>query len=104
LDDRTRCGTVIRTSKKLTFGAVFHQNQVAKPEAAIFSESEKPLKGVNTPASAIKTYDLPLPKPKKVTISGKLPGIKKAMKMVPVTSHREFAIFVHKHRESGYTA
>lgn len=90
--------------KKLTFGAVFHQNQVAKPEAVIFSESEKPLKGVNTPASAIKTYDLPLPKPKEVTISGKLPGIKKAMKMVPVTSHREFAIFVHKHCESGYTA
>lgn len=90
--------------KKLTFGAILHQNSVAKPEAASFSVSEKPLKGVNTPAVTIKTYDLPLPKPKASTTNGKFTGIEKAMKMVPISSRREFAMFVHKHRESGYTA
>lgn len=90
--------------KKLTFGAGLHQNPLAKPEAVSFSGSEKPLMGVNTPAAIIKTYDLPLPKPKGATISGKLTGIEKAMKKVPVASRREFAMFVHKHRESGLTA
>ena len=90
--------------KKLTFGAVLHQNPVAKPEAVSYSGSMEPLKGVNTPAATIKTYDLPLPKPKEATTSGKLAGIEKAMKMVPVASRREFAMFVHKHRDSGQTA
>lgn len=90
--------------KKLTFGAILHKNSVAKPEAASFSVSEKPLNGVNTPAVTIKTYDLPLPKPKASTTNGKFTGIEKAMKMVPISSRREFAMFVHKHRESGYTA
>ncbi|MBF9773382.1 HNH endonuclease signature motif containing protein [Enterobacter asburiae] len=90
--------------KKLTFGAILHQNPVAKPEAASFSVSEKPLKGVNTPAITIKSYGLPLPKPKASTTKGKLKGIEKAMKMVPISSRREFAMFVHKHRESGHTA
>ena len=62
------------------------------------------MKGVNTPAITIKSYDLPLPKPKASTTKGKLKGIEKAMKMVPISSRREFAMFVHKHRESGHTA
>ncbi|UER85765.1 HNH endonuclease [Enterobacter cloacae] len=94
--------------KKLTFGAVLHQNPVAKsevkPEVISFSGNEKRLEGADTSAATIKRYDLPLPKPKEATIRRKLTGIEKAMKMVPVASRHEFAMFVHKHHESGYTA
>ncbi|HCM8051203.1 TPA: HNH endonuclease [Klebsiella pneumoniae] len=90
--------------KKLTFGAVLHQNPVAKPEVISFSGNEKRLEGADTPAATIKRYDLPLPKPREATMRRKLTGIEKAMKMVPVASRHEFAMFVHKHHESGYTA
>lgn len=88
----------------MTFGAVLHQNPVAKPEVISFSGNEKRLEGADTPAATIKRYDLPLPKPREATMRRKLTGIEKAMKMVPVASRHEFAMFVHKHHESGYTA
>jgi hypothetical protein len=74
----------------------------AKPEIVSYSGSVKPLNGVNTPAVNIPTYDLPLAKPK--VVSHKLEGIEKAMKMIPVSGRREFAMFVHKHQASGQTA
>lgn len=88
--------------KKLTFGAVLPLTPSAKPEIVSYSGSVKPLNGVNTPAVNIPTYDLPLAKPK--VVSHKLEGIEKAMKMIPVSGRREFAMFVHKHQASGQTA
>jgi len=86
--------------KKLTFGAVLQKNPVAPTEAVSYSGSAKPLKGVNTPAATIKNFDLTLPKPKEGNPAGKYPGIDEAMKLIPPHQRREFALFVHKNRET----
>jgi hypothetical protein len=65
--------------------------------------NQRKLGGTDTPAVAIRTYDLPIAKPKAATQTGKLSGIEAAMKRIPAAQRHQFALFVHKHLASGMT-
>ena len=88
--------------KPLTFGTVQDIGERVTPRQ-VEGFNQRKLGGTDTPAVAIRTYDLPIAKPKAATQTGKLSGIEAAMKRIPAAQRHQFALFVHKHLASGMT-
>lgn len=97
---RTASGA--EATKPLTFGTVQDLGERVTPRQ-VEGFNQRKLGGTDTPAVAIRTYDLPIAKPKAATQTGKLSGIEAAMKRIPAAQRHQFALFVHKHLASGMT-
>ena len=98
-----RTATGSEKAKPLTFGTIQDTGErVARRQVKGFKQRK--LGGSDTPAAEIKTYDLPMAKPKTAAPAGKLAGIDEVMQLIPASQRHPFALFVHKNHASGMTA